>query len=406
MVDRDRGEGGTGPRPTADTATDQGAGPLARRAADRAAILVVGPNPAMDRTEEIEHFRPHEVNRAVVSSPRAGGKSFIVARALRRLGDAVSTYGFLGGATGQYLRDECVKLGIQDRHTQVEGDTRINTILVDARTRLSTVINEPGPIVSASEVDALLTAVDEDLRAGDLLILTGSLPRGIDSDFYTSLISLGRTRGAHTIVDADGAALHAAVAAEPWAVKCNLAEFQTLGLDTPAEVSTAEERRQLIEGMQAVVAGGVELVIVTLGATGLLAVSRTQVIDVEAAQVETKNATGSGDTFLAGLASGLSARAELPSALRFGAAAASANAAVLIPDIGPDPGLEDLLARTRVRVRELVPDAEGSAVTATTTAAVAGGAPDGADDRTDADTAATPAATATGAWNSKLVVRQ
>lgn len=322
------------------------------------AILVVGPNPAMDRTEEILEFRPHEVNRAHVSSPRAGGKSFIVARALRRLGHDVSAYGFLGGATGRYLRDECVKLGVRDRHTEISDDTRINTILVDESTRLSTVINEPGPLVSPAEVAALTSAVADDLTDGDLLILTGSLPRGAGDDFYASLIALGRSRGARTIVDADGTALVGSTAATPWAIKCNVQEFRAIAPGAPAEVDGEEDRALLISAMRSVIDSGVALVIVTLGAAGLIAVTATHVFDVEAPAVETKNATGSGDTFLAGFAASLADGAELVTALCLGAAAASANAAVLIPDIGPDPDLSGLLARTHARVEPLVAPVE------------------------------------------------
>jgi 1-phosphofructokinase family hexose kinase len=326
--------------------------------ADTPAILVVGPNPAMDRTEEILNFRPHEVNRAQVSSPRAGGKSFIVARALRRLGHEVSAYGFLGGATGHYMRRECDALGIRDRHTEIADDTRINTILVDERTRLSTVINEPGPRVSPAEVAALTSAVSNDLRKGDLLILTGSLPRGAGDDFYASLIALGRARGARSIVDADGAALATAAKAVPWAIKCNIQEFRAIAPHAPLDVTGEDARAQLIAAMRSLIDAGVALVIVTLGAAGLVAVTSSQLFHVDAPAVDTKNATGSGDTFVAGFTSALANGAELATALRIGAAAASANAAVLIPDIGPDPQLEPLLARTHARVHPVTPRVE------------------------------------------------
>ncbi|WP_431246611.1 1-phosphofructokinase family hexose kinase [Leifsonia xyli] len=325
------------------------------------AILVVGPNPAMDRTEELLEFRPHEVNRALATSPRAGGKSFIVARALRRLGHPVSAYGFLGGATGRYLRDECGKLGIRDRHTEISDDTRINTILVDERTRLSTVINEPGPVVSPAEVAALTSAVADDLRDGDLLILTGSLPRGADDDFYASLIALARNRGARAVVDADGAALVSAAGATPWAIKCNISEFQAVAPEAPLDVTAEGDRSALVAAMRSVADTGVDLVIVTLGAGGLIAVTQTHVFDVDAPVVATKNATGSGDTFLAGFAASVADGAELATALCVGAAAASANAAVLIPDIGPDPDLAELLSRTHARVEPVAARVGGSA---------------------------------------------
>ncbi|GAA0430635.1 1-phosphofructokinase family hexose kinase [Leifsonia naganoensis] len=312
-------------------------------------IAVVGPNPAMDRTEEIEHFRPHEVNRAAVSSPRAGGKSFIVARALRRLGDDVTLYGFLGGATGSYLRDECARLGIRDRHTAIADDTRINTILVDERTRLSTVINEPGPQVSPAELRGLTTALATDIRSGDLLVLTGSLPRGADDTLYADLVVLASQRGALSIVDAEGETLVRAAAALPWAVKCNLEEFLAIAPDAPERIVTEDDRRRLVTSMQSVARWGIQLVIVTLGADGLVAVTKSHAYEVVAAAVETKNATGSGDTFLAGFVSACAAGSSLPQALQHGAAAASANAAVLVPDIGPEPRLDPLLRRTRVR---------------------------------------------------------
>lgn len=316
-------------------------------------IRVVGANPAMDRTEQIADLRLNEVNRAAVSTPRAGGKSFIVARALRRLGHPVAAYGFLGGPVGQYLRTECASLGIVDRHTGISGETRINTILVDQRTSQSTVINEPGPVVQAEEIAALTATVDEDLHTGELLILTGSVPRGVGDDLYPTLIALARSRGARAIVDAEGSALRSAIDATPWAVKCNLEEFSGVAPGAPTRVLGDDDMRLLVDAMRTVVDGGVELVIVTLGAEGLVAVTGHHVYTVHAASVRTKNATGSGDTFLAGFASAVAAGQELGRSLCTGAAAASANAAVLVPDIGADADVAGLLARTGLHVRPL-----------------------------------------------------
>ncbi|SDS53831.1 fructose-1-phosphate kinase [Microterricola viridarii] len=317
----------------------------------------------MDRTEEIEYFRPHQVNRALVSTPRAGGKSFIVARALRRLGQDVTLYGFLGGPTGQYLRAECAKLGIRDRHTTIEGETRINTVLVDRHAGLATVINEPGPEISKTEAESLRRALDEHIEAGDILVLSGSLPRGIPLDTYAGLITSARQRGARAIVDAEGEVLVSAVSVGPWAVKCNLQEFRAIAPDAPEEVTTEAARQQLFDCMRVIVAAGVQLVIVTLGANGLLAVSRTEALEVSAPSVVAKNPTGSGDTFLAAFVAAYSNASSLEYALKFGAAAASANAAVLVPDIGPSPQLDTLVAGTTVIRHE--PDFADSGVAGT-----------------------------------------
>jgi 1-phosphofructokinase family hexose kinase len=315
----------------------------------RPRISVVGPNPAMDRTEEIAEFRPHEVNRATTSSPRAGGKSFIVARALRRLGQPVSLYGFLGGTTGSYLRSECVDLGIRDRHTPIAGETRINSIVVDQATGGVTVVNEPGPTVSHAEAEALVAALRTDLAADDLLLLSGSLTHGLRAGFYAELVELARSRGARAVVDAAGDVLVQAAAARPWAVKCNLEEFQAIMPDAPLRLLTDADRDRLLRAMRATVASGVEVVIVTLGGDGLLAVTRDDAFRVSAPRVTVRNPTGSGDTFLAAFAAACADREPLPQALRFGVAAASANAAVLVPDLGPDPDLTGLVEQTVVK---------------------------------------------------------
>lgn len=316
-------------------------------------IAVVGPNPAMDRTEEIARFRPHEVNRALVSSPRAGGKSFIVARALRRLERDVTLYGFLGGATGLYLREECVRLGIRDRHTPIDGETRINTVIVDRHSGLATVINEPGPQITGPEASALRRSLEEDLATGDMLVLSGSLPRGIEPGLYADLVSTARDRGALAIVDAAGEVLVRAAAAGPWAVKCNVHEFGAIAPDAPDDVTSPESLQMLFECMRAVVDSGVQLVIVTLGARGLLALSSEGAFELSAAPVTAMNPTGSGDTFLAAFVAAHSRGASLVDALRFGTAAASANAAVLVPDIGPSPQLDSLVQGTVVTRHEL-----------------------------------------------------
>ncbi|WP_285114226.1 hexose kinase [Leifsonia sp. fls2-241-R2A-40a] len=314
----------------------------------RPRISVVGPNPAMDRTEAIAEFRPNEVNRATVSSPRAGGKSFIVARALRRLGRPVALYGFLGGTTGEYLRSECAELGIHDRHVTIVGETRINTIVVDGATGGATVVNEPGPTVSEAEADALVRAVGAGLAADDLLLLSGSLTHGLRPGFYAELVELAHSRGARTVVDAAGDVLVRAAAARPWALKCNLEEFAAIMPDAPRQLAMDADRDRLLRAMRALTATGVELVIVTLGADGLLAATASEAIQVAAPRVIVKNPTGSGDTLLAAFAAACADGEPLPDALRFAVAAASANAAVLVPDLGPDPQLTELVKQTVV----------------------------------------------------------
>src|SRR5690606_15444806 len=161
-----------------------------------------------------------------------------------------AVYGFVGGVTGQYIREECARLGLMDRHTEVRGDTRINAIIVNGRTGAATVVNEPGPEVSAAEVEDLFRALPTPGERHDIVALSGSLPRGLGAEFAARVVRSVRERGGRVVVDTSGEPLRAAVAATPWAVKCNLEEFRALRADAPRVVEDEADRRHLLAQMR------------------------------------------------------------------------------------------------------------------------------------------------------------
>ena len=306
------------------------ASPVSEQTPDGTAIRVVGPNPALDRIEILDRLRIDDVNRSIDVHNHAGGKSLNVARVLRRLGLDVTAYGFLGGWTGDFIRKACVADGIADRHTPIAGDTRISVILAEPRTGASTVVNEPGPVIAADEAATLSETVAADCRPGDLVVLSGSLPRGVPLDFGATLVRVAQDAGARAVVDTSGAALAAAIEARPWMLKPNLAELahltgRDLHPDRPAEI---------VGQMRSLIGKGIGSVVVTLGAAGALYADAHQTLRVRAPRVAAKNPTGAGDIMLAGFVAATSCGAGPAAALRIGVSAAAASVARVEPDIG------------------------------------------------------------------------
>jgi 1-phosphofructokinase family hexose kinase len=290
----------------------------------------------------------------VTSHP--GGKGLIVARAVRRLGHPVTLYGFLGGAIGDLIANECRQLGIDDRHVRIAGETRISPIMVESGTGRTTVVNEPGPTIRPEELAELEAQLERDVRPGDYVILTGSLPPGVPADFYAAAVKRVQAIGAFAFVDTSGEALvHAAVAA-PTLLKVSAHEFVGIapGLDPDDEPG-------LLTAMAAVRANGVATAIVTLGGAGSLAVGDGHAYRIRTADIATVNATGSGDAFLAALTSTLAfgtvdgARGLVP-ALRMASAAGAANAMRLEPDVG---SLDDVLAQLPGATVDALPEPVG-----------------------------------------------
>jgi len=299
----------------------------------------VGVSPAMDRMEILERFEIDRVNRSTEVRARPGGKSLIVARTLRTLGAEVTLHGFLGGAVGGFIREGCVELGIDDRHTQIAGQTRITPVIVETATGRATVLNEPSPDITPQEAETFTRALVADAGAGDLVVLTGSLPGSLPIDFYGQLTDLLAARGARVLVDTSGPALARAVEHRPWMVKPNRDELAAI-------TGTGELRdEEVLDAMRSLVAGGIGVVVVTLGADGLLAVTADDAFRLRVPPVASVvNATGSGDMLLAGFVHGCARGDDVREALRLGATLSVANVATLEPVLDPAADLAGIAA--------------------------------------------------------------
>ena len=306
-------------------------------------LHVVCPNPALDRLQVVEHFHPFEVNRVTAVRTLPGGKGMIVARGARRLGATVTAYGFLGGATGEVIRQGCADLGVQDRHVEITGETRVTPVVIERSTGRSTVLNERGPQITARDTERLLAVLATEVQPGDVLVSTGSLPPGSGTDLHARIARTALARGATVLVDAHGDALARVLddlRAEPatgrFVVKPNADELAgVLGHPLPDRCATGVAVRELHADTGATL-------VVTLGTDGAVFFDGTVELTADTPTVDTVNATGSGDSFLAGLAVALGDREPPPSALALAAAMGAANAASLTPDIDPE-----LVARLR-----------------------------------------------------------
>jgi 1-phosphofructokinase family hexose kinase len=299
-------------------------------------LHVVCPNPAVDRLQVVERLHPFEVNRVTSVRSLPGGKGLIVCRGARRLGATVTAHGFVGGSPGQVVRDGCADLGVHDRHIGIAGETRVTPVVIEQSTGRSTVFNERGPQVTAAEEQELLAGVDAAVGPGDVVVSTGSLPPGCAPDLHARIARLALARGATVLVDAHGEALARVIddvrATRPagrLVVKPNVHELVgVLGHPLPdlAATMTAVGRLHRETGATFVV---------TLGVDGAVWVDGTAELVVDTPEVATVNATGSGDSFLAGLAVALG-RGEGPAeALALASAMGAANAASLTPDVDP-----------------------------------------------------------------------
>ena len=289
-------------------------------------ITTVTPNPSLDHTLFVPALHVGSVHRASRSFTEPSGKGVNVSLALKAAGVPTKAVLPIGGATGQQLSALLDRAGVAHVDVPISGAVRSNVSIIESG-GTTTKVNEPGPALSPSELDALLTAAT---RAGSRWVAwCGSLPLGFAGVALSEGIARARARGSKVALDTSDAALRDVLdqpaALLPDLLKPNLEELSTIvghdiaGPDDAADAAAALVRR------------GIEAVLVSLGAGGAVLVRRDVVLHGVAPVPEVINTAGAGDALLAGyLAAGdVEPVEQLASALRFGASAVQHDGTVL-----------------------------------------------------------------------------
>lgn len=259
--------------------------------------LVLALNPSVDAEWRVAEVCWDEKNTIESERRWAGGKGINVARWLKYLGGKPRLLLPLGGASGAEIAGELRREKISLHRVALREATRVNVIVTTAIGRQIR-FNPPGPKLAPIEWRRLLAALQQRLRHASLLVLSGSLPRGIPVSAYAAILRLARRHGVKTLLDCDGAPLRAAVAARPFLVKPNeheLAQWAGQPLRTQFElVRAAKAMSRQTQGW----------VLVSCGGKRSLLVNEAEAFQQFLAprKVKPRNTVGAGDALLAGVA--------------------------------------------------------------------------------------------------------
>jgi len=312
-------------------------------------ITTVTLNPSLDRTLLVSELTRGEVLSADAARDDPGGKGVNVARALAAHGEKPVAILPVGGSIGRALAVQLADQGVHVEAVSIKGATRANITIVEPD-GVTTKLNEPGPMLSAEEIDDVIDAVTRHAASGGWVVVGGSLPPGVEPGIVGMVIAAAHAQGALVALDTNGDALAAGVAAEPELAKPNLAELlEVVG-------GTAETLGDAVLACRRLADLGAKSVLCSLGPAGALLVKDHDIWHASAPPAEVRNTVGAGDALLAGYL--FTSNAPPASALRASvawAAAAVRTAGTGVPrpesiDIASvrvtdDPDLERSLAR-------------------------------------------------------------
>lgn len=291
-------------------------------------------NPAIDYVVHFPQLRPGEINRNESEEFQFGGKGINVSNVLRTLGFDTVALGFVAGFIGEGFEKGLRQMGLKTDLIHVkEGMTRIN---VKVKAAEETEINGIGPVITGADMETLYQKLDA-IGPGDVLVLSGSIPKCLPGDTYERIMARLDGRGIPIAVDATKDLLVNVLKYHPFLIKPNnheLGEIFGKVLKTDEEIVDCARKLQEMGGRNILIsmAGDGALLLDEKGGTHRIGCPKGRVL----------NSVGAGDSMVAGFLAGWLQTGDYGYALKLGTATGSATAFSL--GLAEKPLIEQLLA--------------------------------------------------------------
>jgi 1-phosphofructokinase family hexose kinase len=281
-------------------------------------------NPAIDRTIAVDRLAFDDRAYILSSKDSPGGRGINAAGVIHSFGGRTLAIIPAGGERGVRFEHFMEHSGFPVITVPVRNEIRLNLTITD-RHGLTVKLNEAGPRLDRGEISSIEGTVEAQLGSAAWLMLCGSLPPGVPSDFYAKLITRARKRNVRTLLDTDGEALAQGIEANPTIVTPNQQEAERL-LNT-----VLLTRAQSIAAARRIQSMGAESVVLSLASRGAIGVCAKPVegatmLEAIPPRVDAISPIGAGDALAAGVLWSIERGEEFSEAVRWGVAAGTASA--------------------------------------------------------------------------------
>lgn len=185
-------------------------------------IYTVTLNPALDLIYKTNKINKDGYTYADASYKFPGGKALNVTRMLHNLNIPSIALGFLGGYSGNVLRDWFEDENVENFFLEIEDSTRINSRIRTKGEELT--IAGVYPRVPKDKIEILLTYLSK-LREGDILVMGGSIPQDVEKDIYTRIAEIAKANKADFVIDIAPKKLKSLLSYKPLLIKPNIKQL-------------------------------------------------------------------------------------------------------------------------------------------------------------------------------------
>lgn len=283
-------------------------------------ILTITVNPALDLSTEAPAVLPDRKLRCTEPLVHPGGGGVNVSRAIANLGGQSRLMLAYGGPTGERLVALLREEGLAPETLGVSHDTRQSLSVRDAANGQQFRFMLPGPAWSVADCETARGTIMGAIEKDALVIPSGSLPPGMDVDFFLSMQSDIAAHGARMILDTSGPALRHAASRKTglYVLRMDLAEARDLSGAALAGVSDIADYAENLR-----LAGAARIVMIAAGAQGTVITTETGRSLTRPPVVAPLSRVGAGDSFIGAFALSLSRGDDPLTACAWGTAAAA-----------------------------------------------------------------------------------
>ncbi len=222
-------------------------------------IYTLTTNPAIDMNLTGNNVRPNTVNRTKNTVYSPNGKGVNVALVLQHFHIESKVLGFFGGFTGKYIIDELSKRNIVSEPIWVNDATRINVFINDGINEYKFV--NSGSFVIRDKQKQLLQLLGK-LNDCSCLVISGSLPKGIEENYYEEILSVLNNKNIPFVLDISSIKLKDLLKYKPLLIKPNDEEIKKI---FDLKITNDDD---VIEVMKFFRSSGVQNVLLTMGDKG------------------------------------------------------------------------------------------------------------------------------------------
>lgn len=282
-------------------------------------IYTITLNPALDYTIIIDKFNLNEINTSVREYILPGGKGINVSIILKRLGIDSVVLGFISGFTGEEIKRLVETKKIETNFINLKTEnSRINVKILEENRE--TAINSKGPLVEKKYIEELYQKL-ELLKKDDILVLSGSVPNGMDEDIYEKICEKIKEYNIKIVVDSTKELLLNTLKYNPFLIKPNHHE---LGEIFNTKITSKDEAIEYAKKLQKM---GARNVLVSMGGDGSVLLDENGKSYKKEA-IKNKNVintVGAGDSMVAGFLAGYLKYQNYEEALKLGISSATAT---------------------------------------------------------------------------------